>query len=79
MPTLTARAVFEKLQIIELNENCKNGLIFTNPRRYKNLQGNWKNLGTKSKIFFYGKPLERTKFLELQYNMILILMNIMKL
>ena len=30
-----------------------------NTRRYKNLKGNWKSLGTREKIYFYDEPLER--------------------
>ena len=39
----------------------KQFIRFSNYRRYKNFDGNWKNLGTKSQVYFYGKPLKRSE------------------
>ena len=33
---------------------------FANSRRYKNLEGNWENIGCKDKIYFY-EQLQRSK------------------
>ena len=53
------------------NETKTVYIRFSNYRRYKNFYGNWKNLGTKSQIYFMVnllKDLRVTKYLGYYFN-----------
>ena len=43
------------------NRNKTIYIRFTNSKRYKNFEKNWKNLGTKLKPIFFGEIIPRSQ------------------